>query len=91
MTKSGIRVSRDSESAGSVVALEAVFVSLDLTREVAYVACEGGPTIRWREVPTREAKLLVRMGARSEIRLRSDRWIETTPGSRPMSARRRSA
>ena len=89
MTKSGVRVSGDSESAGSGVALEKVFVSLDLTREVAYVACEGEPTIRWREVPTREAKLLVRMGARSEIQLRSDRWTETTRGSRPM--RRRSA
>lgn len=80
----------DTERVGSV-ALEDVFVSIDLGGDVAYVACEDGSAIRWQEVPRAEGELLVRMGARSEIHLRFAPRIEITPASRAMGAGRRIA
>ncbi len=55
----------------AIVDLEDLFVFIDCKDEVAYVAHEGGQTIQWQEVPRSEAEWLVRVGARSELQLRS--------------------
>ena len=48
-----------------------VFVSIDLGSDLAYVACEGDASIRWKEVSRTDGELLVTMGARAEIQLAS--------------------
>jgi hypothetical protein len=55
----------DTRREGSLVALEDVFVSIDLDGDVAYVAYEDESAIRWEEVARADGELLVRMGARS--------------------------
>jgi hypothetical protein len=56
---------------GSLVALEELFVSIDLDADVAYVAYEEESAIHWDEVSRADGGLLARMGARSLIHLGS--------------------
>ena len=62
----------------SVVAVEDVFVAMDLDDDVAYVAYEDESAIRWDEVSRAEGELMVRMGARAHIHLGSTARIGLT-------------
>jgi hypothetical protein len=44
-----------------------VFVSFDLTPDVAYVVHDCNSTLRWREISRNDAELLVAMGAHAQV------------------------
>lgn len=54
-----------------IVALGDVFVSMDLRRDVAYVAYQGETGIEWDELPRAGGRLLAALGARTDVGLRS--------------------
>lgn len=80
MTGIGNTASTQRGREGSLVALEDVFVSIDLDGDVAYVAYEDESAIRWEEVARAEGELLVRLGARAHLHLRSAARIGITSG-----------
>jgi hypothetical protein len=44
-----------------------LFVSIDLTEDVAYVVHDCSPTLRWREISRADAELLVAMEVHAQV------------------------
>lgn len=59
------------EGEPDAVALEDVFVSIDLCADMAYLAYEDGSSIHWGEVSRADGELLVSAGVRAQVQLPS--------------------
>ena len=56
-----------------------VFVSIDLTGDVAYLVHDCDTTLRWREISRADVELLLAMGAHAQVAMESAPKNRTVP------------